>query len=363
VWECADFAAWLPTACPAPVPGGTSASDAEDRLEDLCSTCQRQIDCERVRPAGGVWHCEGYSWDVRGDGAKQSLDLEREAWTMSEIARIVDKHRGERGELIAVLQEIQAKYSYLPEEALRVVAEETGRSLVDVYGVATFYRAFSLKPRGRHLLTCCLGTACHVRGAPRVARELERQLGVRAGDTTRDREITLETQNCLGGCALGPIVVADGHYFSNVDPTAVAGIIERTRAGLDRVDVATDHRVFPLEVSCARCNHSLMDAANLVDGHPAIRVTIAFGDRHGWLLLSSLYGSYEIESEHEIPADTVVDFFCPHCHTELVGAAACIDCGAPMVPMVVRGGGIVQICSRRGCRAHMLDLTEVNVGV
>jgi NADH-quinone oxidoreductase subunit E len=299
---------------------------------------------------------------VRSQPTADKFDLEREAWTMTEIARIVDKHRGERGELIAVLEEIQAKYSYLPEEALRVVAEVTGRSLVDVYGVATFYRAFSLKPRGRHLLTCCVGTACHVRGAPRVVRELERQLAVKAGGTTTDREITLETQNCLGGCALGPILVADGHYFSNVNPTTVAGIIDRTRAGLDRVDVTTDQRVFPLEVSCARCNHSLMDAGNLVDGHPAIRVTISFGDRHGWLLLSSLYGSFEIASEHEIPVDTVVNFFCSHCHAELVGAADCIDCGAPMVPMVVRGGGIVQICSRRGCRAHMLDLTEVNVG-
>jgi len=276
---------------------------------------------------------------------------------MSEIARIVEKHRGERGDLLAILQEIQAKYSYLPEECLRIVAEKTGRSLVDVYGVATFYRAFSLKPRGKHLITCCLGTACHVRGGPRVAEELERQLRVTRGETTADGEFTLETQNCLGGCALGPIVVADGHYFGNVKATAISGILDKTSSGLDKIDIRTDQRVFPVEVSCARCNHTLMDPEHTIDGLPGIRVTISFGDTHGWLLLSCLYGSYDIVSEHEIPADTVANFFCPYCHAELKGAADCVDCGAPMVPMIVRGGGIVQICSRRGCRAHMLDLT------
>lgn len=274
---------------------------------------------------------------------------------MSEIARIIERHRGKLGDLLAILQEIQAKYSYLPEECLRIVAEQTGRSLADVYGVATFYRSFSLEPRGKHLVTCCLGTACHVRGGPRVVEELERQLRVKRGGTTTDREFTLETQNCLGGCALGPVVVVDGRYFSNVGATSVPGILDRVRAGLDKVDIRTDQRVFPVEVSCARCNHTLMDPDHLVDGFPGIRVTISFGHKHGWLLLSCLYGSYDVISEHEAPPETVVDFFCPHCHAELKGASDCADCGAPMVPMIVRGAGIVQICSRRGCRGHMLD--------
>jgi hypothetical protein len=133
------------------------------------------------------------------------------------------------------------------------------------------------------------------------------------------------------------------------------------RTGLDQIDIRTDRRVFPVEVSCARCNHTLMDPEHTVDQLPGIRVTISFGDLHGWLLLSCLYGSPEIVSEHEIPADTVAHFFCPHCHAELTGAADCADCGAPMIPMIVRGGGIVQICSRRGCRAHMLDLTGTSL--
>src|SRR4030043_659319 len=94
------------------------------------------------------------------------------------IRKILETHRGERGELIAILEEIQAKYSYLPEEALRIVAEKTGRSLVDIYGVATFYKAFSLTPRGKHLISVCLGTACHVRGGERIASEFQRQLGI-----------------------------------------------------------------------------------------------------------------------------------------------------------------------------------------
>ena len=136
---------------------------------------------------------------------------------------IVAKHREKRGGLIAILQEIQSRYSYLPEHALRLVAENTGHSLTDVYGVATFYRAFSLKPRGKHLVTACLGTACHVRSGAVIAGELERVLEIKAGETTEDGMFTLETAACLGACALGPIVVVDGEYYSKVKKADVAG--------------------------------------------------------------------------------------------------------------------------------------------
>ncbi len=273
-----------------------------------------------------------------------------------EISTIVEKVGASKGGLISILEEIQAKYSYLPEDALRAVAEETGRSLIDIYGVATFYRAFSLKPRGKHLISVCLGTACHVRGGPAIAEEIERQLGIKAGETSSDNEFTLETVNCLGACALGPVVVADGHYFAKMRTSMVKEILDKVRIGLDRVEIDTDQRVFPLEVSCARCNHSLLDPRNVIDGHPSIRITVSFGNRHGWFCLSSLYGSYEVSSEYDIPTDTIVNVFCPHCHAELIGGAKCGECGAPMVPMIVRGGGVVQICSRRGCRGHLLDL-------
>ena len=276
------------------------------------------------------------------------------------ILRIVEKRSGDRGGIISTLEEIQARFGYLPESALRTVAKRTGRSLVDLFGIATFYRSFSLKPRGKHLVSVCLGTACHVRGAPIIAAGFERQLGISAGETTSDKEFTLEIVNCLGACALGPMVVVDGHYFSNVTTGNVKQILKKARVGLDKVEINTDQRVFPIEVHCSRCNHSLMDLNHLIDGYPSVQVTVSFGDKHGRLGLSCLYGSYAFESEYEIPIETVVHFFCPHCHAELIGSWNCVECGAPMVPMIVRQGGMVQICSRRGCRGHMLDVNGVN---
>ena len=275
------------------------------------------------------------------------------------VIPIIEKYKNRRGSLISILEEIQARHGYLPKEALQAVADSTGRSLVDIYGVATFYRAFRLKPRGKHLTCVCLGTACHVRGGPTVAQEFENQLGVKArGDTTPDGEFTLETVMCLGACALGPVVVVDGHYFPHVNVGDVQPMIDRVREGLDKVELDKDQRIFPVEVSCTRCNHTLMDTEHLVDGYPSIRVTVSYQDVHGWLRLSSLYGSYTAESGSEIPVGTVAHFFCPYCHAELIGASNCAACEAPMVPMIVRGGAIVQICSRRGCKSHMLDVSR-----
>lgn len=273
------------------------------------------------------------------------------------VSDILEKNVNKRGGLISIMEEIQSKYSYLPEEALRQVAEKTGRSLVDIYGVATFYKSFSLKPRGKHLVSVCVGTACHVRGANNIVKEVEQQLGVKAGETTPDKEFTLETVNCLGACALGPVVVVDGHYFPQVKASMVPEILEKSRTGLDVVKIDTDQRIFPVEVSCARCNHSLMDPTHEIDGYPAIRITVSFDNKHGWFLLSCLYGSHNVASEHEIPPGTILNMFCPHCHAELIGGAKCGECGAPMVPMIVRGGGVVQICARRGCKGHILDLS------
>ena len=272
-----------------------------------------------------------------------------------DIDDIVEKHRGKPGDILAILQELQAKYLHIPRTALVRVAELTGRSQIDVFGTATFYNAFSLKPRGRHLVSVCQGTACHVRGAPVVAAEVGRQLGVGPGETTTSREFTFETVNCLGACALGPVVVVDGHYSPNVSKDRVSGILERAVNGEDREE-GGDPRVFPLRVACPNCNHGLLDPVNLLDGYPSIWVTASFGDLHGWVRLSSLYGRYTVESKHEIPYDTVVHFFCPHCHGELIGASRCVECDAPMVPMILAGGGTLQICTRRGCRSHILNL-------
>lgn len=273
------------------------------------------------------------------------------------VSKIIEKQRGRRGGLISLLEEIQTSCSYLPQEALEIVAEKTGRSLVDIYGVATFYRAFSLKPRGKHLVNVCLGTACHVRGGPAVAEEVQKQLGIKSGETTADNEFTLETVNCLGACALGPVVVVDGHYFPRVKTSQVKDILEQARSGIaSQGSIEADPRNFPIEVSCARCNMTLMDPGRRIDGQPSIRVTASYGGREGWLALSSLYGSYHLESEFEMPEDAVINLYCPSCHADMIGGAKCGECGAPLAPMIVRGGGVLQFCTRRGCRGHILDL-------
>ena len=281
--------------------------------------------------------------------ALENVDSER-------ILKILEKHNKDRGGLIAVLEEIQAECSYLPEEALRLVSERTGRSLVDVYGIATFYRSFSLKPKGRHLVCACLGTACHVRGAPRIVQELEQQLLIKTGETTPDREFTLETVNCLGACALGPVVVIDGHYFSKARKSRVSQLLDDALNGFGKLEIGKDKRIFPIDVTCPHCNHSLMDETFAIDGYPSIKVSVSFDHEDGWLRLSCLYGSYNFVSEFDIPIDSVVCFLCPHCGVEFPSPSDCSMCGAPMVPMLVDGGGIVQICSRRGCKNHMLDL-------
>ena len=147
------------------------------------------------------------------------------------VQGILDEHRGRPPRLIAILQDIQSELGYLPVDALKAVANRTGISLVDVFGVATFYDSLSLEPRGKHLICVCTGTACHVRGAPRIVEEFERQLGIKRGETTPDRQFTLATVNCLGACALGPVVVVDGRYFSNVATATVKRILKECRDG------------------------------------------------------------------------------------------------------------------------------------
>jgi len=134
--------------------------------------------------------------------------------------------------LISVLEEIQAKYRYLPREAMILVGEGLGLPLSQVYSVATFYNAFSMMPRGRHNVCVCVGTACHVRGAKPVLNRLEELLHVKPGETTPDWNYSLETVNCLGACALGPIVVVDGAYSGQM----VAGDVDKLLVQIEQAD-------------------------------------------------------------------------------------------------------------------------------
>ncbi len=149
-----------------------------------------------------------------------------DAWKFNTI---LDRYQRDPACLLAILQDIQREENYLPKEDIRKVAEEIGVSLSRVYSMSTFFKSFSLVPRGRHTCTVCLGTACHVRGAPKLVEKLERDFGIRAGETTPDRNVTLETVNCVGACALGPLVIVDGEYHGIMTSTKMDKIVDTLR--------------------------------------------------------------------------------------------------------------------------------------
>jgi NADH:ubiquinone oxidoreductase subunit E len=148
---------------------------------------------------------------------------------LSTLDGIVQGRGSDPFDIMEVLQDIQAAYHYLPEEALFRVSETMGVPLIEVFRLANFYKAFSLKPRGRHLITVCMGTACHVRNSPRFLDEVRRRLSVEPGGTTQDGEFTLETVNCLGACALAPVVILDGKYYEHMTPAKLGSLLGAVR--------------------------------------------------------------------------------------------------------------------------------------
>ncbi len=133
-----------------------------------------------------------------------------------QVKEIIQKYNNDKSFLIPILQDIQKRFNYLPREALTALGVNLGVPQSLIYHVATFYKAFSLTPKGRYRLSLCLGTACHVRGAPLIGDHIERVLGLKAGETSKDREYSYETVNCLGACALGPILVVNDEYHGQM---------------------------------------------------------------------------------------------------------------------------------------------------
>jgi NADH-quinone oxidoreductase subunit E len=142
------------------------------------------------------------------------------------ITKTLSRYKNDKGMLVSILQDVQKELYYLPEEALKEVSYGLEVPVSRVYSVATFFKAFALKPRGRHVINVCLGTACHVRGAIKVLDSIERKLGIKPGGTTGDFKYTLETVNCLGACALGPIVVIDGKYHGEMSTGKVDALLD-----------------------------------------------------------------------------------------------------------------------------------------
>ncbi len=145
------------------------------------------------------------------------------------VKSLITKFNYKKSALIAILQEIQAEYNYLPKNILIYVSQQLQIPLIDIIGVATFYSAFSLEPKGDHIIKVCLGTACHVRGGPKILEEFERKLEIESGHTTDDRQFSLETVACLGCCAIGPVVVVDDNYHAQTSIRNVDSILKKYR--------------------------------------------------------------------------------------------------------------------------------------
>jgi NADH:ubiquinone oxidoreductase subunit E len=143
------------------------------------------------------------------------------------VKATIAKYGNEKKALISILQDIQTEYHYLPPVALAVVSKTLDVPMIDIIGVATFYKSFSLEPKGEHQVTVCVGTACHVRGAPKILAEFERKLGIEAGQTTEDGKYSLDKVACLGCCAIGPVVVADNEYHAQTSVRKVDQILLR----------------------------------------------------------------------------------------------------------------------------------------
>lgn len=147
----------------------------------------------------------------------------------AKLNTILTKHGRDPAALLAILMDIQAEENYLPKETLKQVAKELEVAFAKVYSLATFFAAFSLEPRGKHICTVCMGTACHVRGAPKLVEQVERQFDLGEGGTSADMFLTLEKVNCVGACALGPLLILDGEYHGNMNAGSVERVLRKLR--------------------------------------------------------------------------------------------------------------------------------------
>lgn len=150
---------------------------------------------------------------------------EQEARMINDIKEGLDTFDKDQGALIPILRMIQDRYSFLSREAIKLVADHIGVSSSEVYGVATFYNQFRFNPPGKHLIKVCLGTACHVKGGDIVLENFERKLGIKCGETTPDREYTIERVACAGCCALAPVAIVDDKTEGQMSPSRAEGIL------------------------------------------------------------------------------------------------------------------------------------------
>lgn len=143
-----------------------------------------------------------------------------------QVKNVLEKHQHDKSLLVDILQDIQAEIGYLPKDVLVETGRRLGVPLSRIYSVATFFKAFSLTERGRNLISVCMGTACHVRGAVKVLERIEKELKIKRGETTKDLKFTLETVNCVGACALGPMVIIGEDYHGEMTPEGIVSVLK-----------------------------------------------------------------------------------------------------------------------------------------
>ncbi|MBR0461433.1 MAG: NAD(P)H-dependent oxidoreductase subunit E [Erysipelotrichaceae bacterium] len=150
---------------------------------------------------------------------------------VKQIEEICDRYKNENTPLVMILSDIQKEYGYIPLEVQELVSEKTGISVAEIYGVVTFYSFFSLKPKGKYVIGCCLGTACYVKGAQQVIDKFSEILGIKAGETTDDGLFTIDALRCIGACSVAPAVTINGTVYSKVKVDEVKGIVEKYQKG------------------------------------------------------------------------------------------------------------------------------------
>ena len=150
--------------------------------------------------------------------------------SVAQITAICDRYANEKTPLMMILSDIQKEYGYIPLEVQELVSKKTGISVSEIYGVVTFYSFFSLEPKGKYIIGCCLGTACYVKGAQQIIDKFSEILGIRAGETTTDGLFTIDALRCIGACGIAPAVSINGKVYPKVSVEAVAGIVEEYRA-------------------------------------------------------------------------------------------------------------------------------------
>jgi NADH-quinone oxidoreductase subunit E/NADP-reducing hydrogenase subunit HndA len=139
----------------------------------------------------------------------------------------IERFKGQPGAAMPVLQEAQAIYGYLPEEALLIVSEGLGKTLSELYGIVSFYAQFSVNPKGEHQISVCLGTACYVKGAANILERVERKLGCKAGAVTPDGKFSIDATRCIGACGLAPVMTVDSDVYGRLSPDDVDGILDK----------------------------------------------------------------------------------------------------------------------------------------